>query len=412
MKTEMKYRIGHGVRKARQAVFARFGLVLLIPLLGGAGGGPSPAQNAAAASGTQQDVGSARVYFATEGEEAPEEGRVSARNHWTEFAFGDVLLEARRLAGQADAEEPAPAPNQRTGFTFGDLFFGTQGAGGVSTGNQWAGFAFGNFLIGAQDSTGQADDTSEAACNETRRGSAKCPGADDALFLEACNENRCYSAVVTMNLLQAAEQHEALEVLYLSALSTAIANELAELPEASVGERLKQMATQLLSEPTDEQDYATLLSLDLHNNPEHLTQIARPALLAAAETQIASDTAPTISDLIATAGLQTQELFASESFVFSNSRELEIDVDISARRTAPTFLSVCGDFTHRDGKYQVNYADCQLKAPLQRGRYTGSLRITGGLEQLLVTLMPLENPNAVEHIERSLSHRESVLTVR
>ena len=64
----------------------------------------------------------------------------------------------------------------------------------------------------------------------------------------------------------------------------------------------------------------------------------------------------------------------------------------------------------------MNYADCQLKAPLLQGRYTGSLRITGGVEQLLVILMPLEDPNAVEYVEWSLperdADREAVLRVR
>ena len=146
-------------------------------------------------------------------------------------------------------------------------------------------------------------------------------------------------------------------------------------------------------------------------------QLARPALLAETETQIAAQGAPTIGALLATAGLQTRELSASESFVFSSSRELAIDVDISARRTAPTFLSVCGNFTQPEGTYRVNYADCQLKVPLLQGRYTGSLRITGGVEQLLVILMPLEDPNAVEYVEWSLperdgSDREVVLRVR
>lgn len=198
-------------------------------------------------------------------------------------------------------------------------------------------------------------------------------------------------------------------------LNTAIANEWDELSEAALGERL---AHRLLSVPKGEQDYARLLSLDLHNNPEHLAQLARPALLADAEAQIASNGAPGIGELIATAaGLQTRELFASGSFLFSSSRELTIDVDISARRTAPTFLSVCGDFTRRAGTYRVNYADCQFKTPLQKGRYTGVLRTAGGLEQILVTLMPLEDPSALRYIEwslpeRGVADREAVLRVR
>lgn len=404
MKTELKYYKGHGACRsrsarrghgARQAVFA----ILLAPLLGGAGVGPggySASQQAAPTN--QPSAGFASVYFAAPAGQAPTaaeaaEGRVAALSHWAEFAPGDVLREAQRLAGPSAAAEPVAA----LGRWIGSLFGAASGTGaGTGAGPAAAGGA------------------SRDECN--RAGSASCPEEDDALFLEACNEGRCYSAVMSLDLLQAAVQRQA-PALYLSALSTAIANEWAEQPATALDEHVQRLAHQLLSAPAGEQDYPTLLGLDLHNNPEHLGQLARPALLAEAEARIAAQGAPTIGALLATAGLQTRELSASESFVFSSSRELAIDVDISARRTAPTFLSVCGNFTQPEGTYRVNYADCQLKAPLLQGRYTGSLRITGGVEQLLVVLMPLEDPNAAEYVEWSLperdgSDREAVLRVR
>ena len=386
-------RRGHG---ARQAVFA----ILLTPLLGGAGVGPggySASQHTAPTN--QPSAGFASVYFAAPAGEASTgneaaEGRVAAQSHWAEFAPGDVLREAQRLAEPSATEEPVAA----LGRWIGSLFGAASGTG--------AGTGAGPAAAGGGASRDE--------CN--RAGSARCPEGGDALFLEACNEGRCYSAVMSLDLLQAAVERQA-PALYLSALSTAIANEWAEQPATALGEHVQRLAHQLLSAPAGEQDYPTLLGLDLHNNPEHLGQLARPALLAEAEAQIAAQGAPTIGALLATAGLQTRELSASESFVFSSSRELAIDVDISARRTAPTFLSVCGNFTRPEGTYRVNYADCQLKAPLRQGRYTGSLRITGGVEQLLVILMPLENPNALEYVEWSLperdgSDREAVLRVR
>ena len=401
MKTELNDCKGRGARRshgARQAVFA----ILLAPLLGGTGVGPGV--GAGGYSGSQHaaptnppPAGFASVYFAaqageasTAAEAAEAEGRVAARSHWAEFAPGDVLREARRLAEPSAAAEPVAALGRWIGSLFGAAS-GT-GAGPAATGG------------GA----------SRDECK--RAGSARCPEGGDALFLEACNEGRCYSAVMSLDLLQAAVQRQA-PALYLSALSTAIANEWAEQPATALGEHVQRLAHQLLSAPAGEQDYPSLLGLDLHNNPEHLGQLARPALLAEAEAQIAAQGAPTIGALLATAGLQTRELSASESFVFSSSRELAIDVDISARRTAPTFLSVCGNFTQPEGTYRVNYADCQLKAPLLQGRYTGSLRITGGVEQLLVILMPLEDPNALEYVEwplpeRDGSDREAVLRVR
>lgn len=394
MKTELKYYKGRGARRghgARQAVFA----ILLPPLLGGAGVGPggySASQHAAPTN--QPSAGFASVYFAapagqasTATEAAADEGRVAAQSHWAEFAPGDVLREARRLAEpSAAAEEPVSA----LGHWIGSLFGAASGTGAAGGG------------------------ASRDECNQA--GSARCPEGHDALFLQACNEGRCYSAVMSLDLLQAAVERQ-VPALYLSALSTAIANEWAEQAATALDERVQRLAQQLLSAPAGEQDYPSLLGLDLHNNPEHLGQLARPALLAEAEAQIAAQGAPTIGALLATAGLQTRELSASESFAFSSSRELAIDVDISARRTAPTFLSVCGNFTRPEGTYRVNYADCQLKAPLLQGRYTGSLRITGGVEQLLVILMPLEDPNALEYVEWSLperdgSDREAVLRVR
>lgn len=396
MKTELNDYKGRGAcrsHSARQAVFA----ILLTPLLGGAGIGPggySASQHAAPTN--PPSAGFASVYFAAPAGEASTvdeaaEGRVAARSHWAEFAPGDVLREARRLAEpSAAAEEPAVALGRWIGALFGAA--SATGAGPAAAGG------------GA----------SRDECK--RAGSARCPEEDDALFLEACNEGRCYSAVMSLGLLQAAVQRQT-PALYLSALSTAIANEWAEQPATALGEHVQRLAHQLLSAPAGEQDYPSLLGLDLHNNPEHLGQLARPALLAEAEAQIAAQGAPTIGALLATAGLQTRELSASESFVFSSSRELAIDVDISARRTAPTFLSVCGNFTRPEGTYRVNYADCQLKAPLLQGRYTGSLRISGGVEQLLVILMPLEDPNALEYVEWSLperdgSDRQAVLRVR
>ena len=395
MKTELNNCKGRSARRghgARQAVFA----ILLAPLLSGAGvspGGYSASQHAAPTN--QPSAGFASVYFAAATSEASTaneatEGRVAAQSQWAEFAPGDVLREARRLAEPSAAEEPVAALGRWIGSLFG-------AASGTGAGPAAAGGG-----------------ASRDECN--RAGSARCPEEDDALFLEACNEGRCYSAVMSLDLLQAAVERQA-PALYLSALSTAIANEWAEQPATALGEHVQRLAHQLLSAPAGEQDYASLLGLDLHNNPEHLGQLARPALLAEAEAQIAAQGAPTIGALLTTAGLQTRELSASESFVFSSSRELAIDVDISARRTAPTFLSVCGNFTQPEGTYRVNYADCQLKAPLLQGRYTGSLRITGGVEQLLVILMPLEDPNALETIQWSLperdgSDREAVLRVR
>ena len=396
MKTELNDYKGRGARRrhgARQAVFA----ILLTPLLGGAGIGPGGYSASEQAAPTNPpSAGFASVYFAapagqasTADEAAEAEGRVAARSHWAEFAPGDVLREARRLAEPSAAEEPAVALGRWIGALFG-------GASGTGAGPAAAGGG-----------------ASRDECK--RAGSARCPEEDDALFLEACNEGRCYSAVMSLGLLQAAVQRQT-PALYLSALSTAIANEWAEQPATALGEHVQRLAHQLLSAPVGEQDYIALLGLNLHNNPEHLGQLARPALLAEAEAQIAAQGAPTIGALLATAGLQTRELSASESFVFSSSRELAIDVDISARRTASTFLSVCGNFTQPEGTYRVNYADCQLKAPLLQGRYTGSLRITGGVEQLLVILMPLEDPNALEYVEWSLperdADREAVLRVR
>ena len=386
-------RRGHG---ARQAVFA----ILLTPLLGGAGVGPGGySASPHAAPTTPPSAGFASVYFAAPAGQASTAdeataGRVAALSHWAEFAPGDVLREARRLAEPSAAEEPMAA----LGRWIGSLFGAASGTG--------AGTGAGPAAAGGGASRDE--------CNQA--GSARCPEEDDALFLEACNEGRCYSAVMSLDLLQSAVERQA-PALYLSALSTAIAHEWAEQPATALGEHVQRLAHQLLSAPAGEQDYPTLLSLDLHNNPEHLGQLARPALLAEAEAQIAAQGAPTIGALLATAGLQTRELSASESFVFSSSRELAIDVDISARRTAPTFLSVCGNFTQPEETYRVNYADCQLKAPLLQGRYTGSLRITGGVEQLLVVLMPLEDPNAVEYVEWSLperdgSDRQAVLRVR
>ena len=347
--------------KARSIRLASLGLVIVLPLLGACGGGGG------GGGGTSAQVTGAAAVTApppAPPSESPAEQPEDEPADVSEDTYARVYLTSSQDVDFTEGRIPARDP--------------------------WSRYGFPELL---------------------RESTRLVPQEDTASLVEACGDARCYSAIVTTAQLEAAEQLGT-EVFFLTALSTAIANELSGLPPEEATDRLQQITELLLVEPTGENDYVTLLTLDLHGSPADLSQLTRPALLEAAEALILKNGLPRISELIADAGVQTSELLASDTFVFSSSWDLAVDVDISSRRVSPTFLAICGEYVESEDGYEVDYADCQLKTPLDAGRYIGSLRMTGNSDELLVTIIPMDDPTALEYQLWSRAEEGPVLTVR
>ena len=242
------------------------------------------------------------------------------------------------------------------------------------------------------------------------------PGLADAgeraYLLESCLEDECYSAVVFPGQFRISKGGEVVGLVHLTALSTAMANYTAGLPQDEIPARLSTLARTMLRPGLKPVDYQGFLALDLHGKPGDAGRLKQPALLSRAQGQITAGSAPSLSQLMENGGVQTSDLVASETFLFSNSWDLAIDIDVSARRPGDVYLTVCGDYRRDGEQFVVDYSNCQLKTALNDGRFQGSLRLTGVTGALLVTLVSISNPDELEFIEWQRSDSGDQLTIR
>lgn len=215
------------------------------------------------------------------------------------------------------------------------------------------------------------------------------------LIIKACQDEVCYYAVVFPEDYAMNEWDLVGGKVSLTGLSTAIYHQVKELPAGEVRARLNELTDLVLSEDVEERRYASLLALDL-GVEQSMSSLRDEALVVEAERLVAQGEQPMLMVLINAGVKNTSELAASRDFVFSDSWDLTVDVDISARTNAPSYLMICSDFERRANGYKVAYNNCALKTDLVDGRFESTLRMTGTTRELLVTIMPLENPEAVE----------------
>jgi hypothetical protein len=235
---------------------------------------------------------------------------------------------------------------------------------------------------------------------------------DRSYLLESCLDAICYSAVVFPGQFRLTNEGEVAGAVHLTSISTAIAADTAELGSDQVAHRIDTLTRLILGEDEEVTDYTHLLRLDLHGNPEHAQLLAHPALLEKADEKIALGETPRLSRLLQDAGIQTSELVASETFLFSNSWDFTIDLDVSGRQSGRLYLTLCGDYEQDGDGFAVDYSNCQLKTAVDDGKYTALLRLTGLTDRLLVTIVPMNNPQQVEYVEWRRDRDGDRLTVR
>lgn len=217
-----------------------------------------------------------------------------------------------------------------------------------------------------------------------------------ALIIKACQGEICYYAVVFPEDYSLNEWNLVGGEVSLTGLSTSIYHQVKELPAGEVRARLNELTDLLLSEDVEQRSYASLLALNVSGAGEPVSSLRDGALPVEAERLVSQGEQPMLMVLINAGVKNTSELSTSRDFVFSDSWDLKVDVDISARTNIPSYLMICSDFERRASGYKVAYNNCALKTNLVGGRFESTLRMTGNTRELLVTIMPLENLEALE----------------
>jgi len=215
---------------------------------------------------------------------------------------------------------------------------------------------------------------------------------DDYPWLfEACDEEQCYSIVLFANDFELEIAGELSGDASMSALSTLMANEVKGLPADRVRPSLDTLSADLTFD--DVADYAAFIALDPRRIPSIREKLLYPALYDEAVALHHAQPAATVHNLLGKEVEKTVNLEVSSDFAFDSSWQLIVDVDLSSWRNTPAYLLLCSDFESSGGKYTVDYSSCPLKTPLQSGDWLGEVKLTRMVEELIVVIMPLQNPN-------------------
>ncbi|MFN3235582.1 MAG: hypothetical protein ACE37D_00835 [Pseudomonadales bacterium] len=112
-------------------------------------------------------------------------------------------------------------------------------------------------------------------------------------------------------------------------------------------------------------------------SPESNVTAAAPASTATSDV---SNSPPAQSDAIS----KTADLKASTTFDFTSS--FDVGVDINLDNKEKLYLNICNRFDTDDGKTNVDYDSCVLQAPIENGRYQGTLSLTNDVQQLVIAI--------------------------
>ncbi len=214
-------------------------------------------------------------------------------------------------------------------------------------------------------------------------------------LLEACDEELCYSIVLFASDFDQDAYGKLSGDASMSALSTLMANEVRGMPVDQVRPALDALSAELTFD--GEADYAAFIALDPRRYQKSREMLLYPALYAEAVDMLRAQPSATVRSLLGKEVETTSDLVVSSDFEFDSSWQLNVDIDLSSRLEADAYLLLCREFESSGDGYIVDYSSCPLKAPLQPGIWQGEVKLTGIVEELIVVIMPLHNPNNPEY---------------
>ncbi|MFT6052060.1 MAG: hypothetical protein ACI9B9_001706 [Halioglobus sp.] len=214
-------------------------------------------------------------------------------------------------------------------------------------------------------------------------------------LLRACYEDVCYSAVLFADHFELNSEQMISGYASLTAISTAMANQVRDLPASEVRAALDGLASQVLADGGG--DYALFLSLDPKRRVDHREKLVSIDFFFESQEVIAQQPNATINVLFGQRQETTEDLAIPDGFLFDGSQNLSIDIDVSSRISEEAYLLICSEFDVAVEGYDVDYAACQLSTLLRDGSYSGELRLADSVEQLLAVILPLRNPDDVNY---------------
>ncbi|MFT5711257.1 MAG: hypothetical protein ACI8QT_001962 [Halioglobus sp.] len=210
-------------------------------------------------------------------------------------------------------------------------------------------------------------------------------------LLQACYEDMCYSVVLFADFFEFDSEQMISGYASLTAISTAMANQVRGLPASQVRAALDRLASQVLADGGD--DYAFFLALDPTRKIDHREKLISVEFFFEAQELIAQQPNATINVLLGNPGKTTQDLAVPDGFLFDGSQGVSIDVDVSSRISEDAYLLICSEFELAVDGYDVDFGSCQLSTLLSNVSYRAELSLADSVETLLAVILPLGNPD-------------------
>lgn len=210
-------------------------------------------------------------------------------------------------------------------------------------------------------------------------------------LLRTCHEDVCYSAVLFADLFELNSEQVLDGYASLTAISTAMANQVRGLPASDVRAALDGLASQVLI--SGGTDYASFLALDPKRRIDHREKLISIEFFFESQEVIAQQPNATISMLLGYPAKTTEELAVPEGFLFDGSQRVSVDVDVSLRISESAHLLICSDFDTTIDGYDVDFGSCQLSTLLRNGSYSAELSLADSVAVLLAVILPLATPD-------------------
>ncbi|AQA16934.1 hypothetical protein BST95_00540 [Halioglobus japonicus] len=213
---------------------------------------------------------------------------------------------------------------------------------------------------------------------------------DEPILIEACAEETCYRVVVFGNMFSLSAEGLVSGYASMNAITTAMANQVLNLPVEEVRPALDVLAGRLTA--SGEQNYAAFLALDPERKPKHIARLVNARLYDTAEHMMLEQPGFGVDALLGQSATETMDLVVPEGFDFDDSFKISVDVDVSSMLEEEAFLLVCAEYEESGAGYEIDFDACQLRTALIGGRYVGELNLTGTFTELLVVVLPMESP--------------------
>ncbi len=97
----------------------------------------------------------------------------------------------------------------------------------------------------------------------------------------------------------------------------------------------------------------------------------------------------------------TAKLVADNDFNFSSSYPLSLEVKGNQSSRQRLGLSLCPDYSQKNGQYSVVYEACILKAAFSEGAYSSQVEVAGAVESLLLVIWYFDEPGERDYFEWS-----------